>query len=73
MTLNFVRVVILHVLIVERITLFFISFIVYQKYKIVNYIMVFCNVNQFKAKKLLKIRGITKSEQVEKTFKSQHT
>jgi len=31
---------------------------IFQKYKIINHIM-FCNINQYKAKKFMKIRGIT--------------
>jgi len=32
--------------------------------------MAFCNVNQFKAKKLIKSKNITTIDQVERTFKS---
>jgi len=38
--------------------LFDFSYPIYQKYKIVNHSMAYCNVNQFQAKKLLKIRSI---------------
>jgi len=32
--------------------------------------MAYCNINQFNAKKLLKIRNITSCDQVERNFKS---
>jgi len=42
----------------------------FQKYKVINHIMAYCNVNQFNVKKLAKIRNITSCDQVEKNFKS---
>jgi len=41
-----------------------------QKYKIINHIMAYCNVNQFNVKKLCKARNITSCDQVEKNFKA---
>jgi len=43
---------------------------IFQKYKIINYVMAYCNINQFNAKKLVKIRNITSPDQVERNFKS---
>jgi len=37
---------------------------------IVNHIMAYCNVNQFTAKRLAKVRNITNCDQVDKNFKS---
>jgi len=42
---------------------------IFQNYKIVNYIMARCNINQYNAKKLAKIRNII-CKQVETNFKS---
>jgi len=44
----------------------------FQKYKIVNHIMAYCNVqiNQFAAKRLAKVRNIISCDQVENNFKS---
>jgi len=41
-----------------------------QKYKIINYVMAYCNINQFNAKKFIKIRNITSPGQIERIFKS---
>jgi len=38
---------------------------IFIKYKIVNSIMTYDNVNQYKAKKLMKLKGITRCDQVE--------
>jgi len=43
---------------------------IFNKYKIINATMAYCNINQFKAKKLIKARNITTMDQVERTFKS---
>jgi len=42
---------------------------IFIKYKIVNSIMAYDNINQYKAKKLMKLRGI-RCDQVEAIFKS---
>jgi len=54
----------------NQIHLFFVGCSIFQKYKIINYIMAYCNINQYIAKKLVKIRNITSYNQVEKNFKS---
>jgi len=46
---------------------------IFQKYKVTNYIMAYCNINQYVAKKLAKIRNIVNCEQVEKTLSLQLT
>jgi len=43
---------------------------IFQKYKVTNYIMAYCNINQYVAKKLAKIRNIVSCDQVKKNFKS---
>jgi len=46
------------------------SYQILQKYKIINHIMTYCNVNQFNAKKLYKVRNITNCDQIKRNFKS---
>jgi len=43
---------------------------IFQNYKIVNFLMAYCNVNQYIAKKLIKSRNIVSCDQVERNFKA---
>jgi len=43
---------------------------VFQKYRLVNHVMAFCNTSQFIAKRLIKSKNITDCSQVESFFKS---
>jgi len=42
----------------------------FLKYKIIHTVMAFCNINQYKAKRLVKARNIVNIEQVEQVFKA---
>jgi len=43
---------------------------IFHKYKSINTVMAFCNINQYKTKRLIKARNIDSVEQVELTFKA---
>jgi len=43
---------------------------IFHKFKLINTIMAYCNINQYKAKRLIKIRNISNIEQAEQIFKS---
>jgi len=43
---------------------------IYLKYCLVNKVMAFCNINQYLAKRQIKVNKISSLDQIEKTFKS---
>jgi len=49
---------------------FDVSCLIFLKYKIINTIMAYCNINQYKVKRLIRVRNIENLEQTELVFKA---